>query len=316
MMRYWAVAVLVVLMPATAGVARAGGKIEKDIKITDKLTKDDTKDKKRGFACKIHTVKMKAGSVYTIDMVSNEFDSYLRLEDSAGKQLDEDDDSGGNLNARIIFNCPKDGDYKVICTCYSEATGNFTLTVKTAAGKQPKGTPHALLIGAVAPDFKAAFALNGKAVKLSDLKGKVVLVHFWAVQSGSSIATFERLRDLHKRFKDDGLEVVGVTYFNHELGQRFGFDKETGKVVTIEQANRQSDEAMFKAFAAHYKLEHLLLTLHKDEAMKLFEEYAVNGVPQAVLVDRNGVIHGIRAGDVEVNGATLESEIKKLLAEK
>jgi glutathione peroxidase-family protein len=316
MTRYWAVAVLVVLMPATAGVARAGGKIEKDIKITDKLTKDDTKDKKRGFACKIHTVKMAKGSAYTIDMVSNEFDAYLRLEDSAGKELDEDDDSGGNQNARIIFNCPKDGDYRIICTCYSEATGNFTLTVKKSGGTQPKGTPHSLLIGTVAKDFQGAFAINGKPAKLSDLKGKVVLVNLWAAQSGASIATFDRLRDLHKQFKADGLEILSVTYYNHEFGQRFGFDKETGKVMTVESANQQSDEAMLKAFVAHHKVDHLVMALHKDEANKLFEDYAVNGLPQIVLIDRKGVIHGIRAGAVEVNAVTLESEIKRLVTEK
>src|SRR5262249_25886133 len=108
MVRYWTIA-LVVLLAAGAGVAQAGGK-EKDIVIQDKLTKDDKKDTKRQFACKIHVVPMKAGSVYTIDMVSNEFDAYLRLEDSSGKELAEDDDSGGNLNARIIFNCTKDGN--------------------------------------------------------------------------------------------------------------------------------------------------------------------------------------------------------------
>src|SRR5438105_2950700 len=107
MVRYWAVALLA-LVPAAAGVTRAGGKAEKDFKTAGKLTKDDPKDKKRDAVCQIHTVRMKKGGVYTIDMVSTQFDSYLRLEDAKGRELAEDDDSGGNLNAQIVFTCPKD----------------------------------------------------------------------------------------------------------------------------------------------------------------------------------------------------------------
>ena len=35
-------------------------------------------------------------------MTSKEIDSYLRLEDKAGKELAKDDDSGGNVNARMV----------------------------------------------------------------------------------------------------------------------------------------------------------------------------------------------------------------------
>ena len=47
--------------------------------------------------------KMTAGKTYTIDMVSKQIDSYLRLEEASGKQLAEDDDSGGNLNAKLTL---------------------------------------------------------------------------------------------------------------------------------------------------------------------------------------------------------------------
>src|SRR5262249_14393602 len=144
----------------------------------------------------------------------NEFDAYLRLEDAAGKELAEDDDSGGNLNARIIFSCTKDGNYKVICTCFSEATGNFTLSVKKSLQNQTVATLHSLLLGKVAPDFEGDFAVNGKAVKLSDLKGKVVLVDFWEVRSAAALANFAKLRQWHKALKADGLEVVGITYYH------------------------------------------------------------------------------------------------------
>src|SRR5262245_21671480 len=93
MVRYWAVALLaLVLVPAGTGVTRAGGKAEKNFKVAGKLAKDDPKDRVRDAVCQIHTVRMKKGGVYTIDMASSHFDSYLRLEDAKGRQLAEDDD--------------------------------------------------------------------------------------------------------------------------------------------------------------------------------------------------------------------------------
>src|SRR5262245_41195248 len=111
MLRYTAIALLA-LVPVVARVSAGGAKGDQDIKIEGKLSTDDPKDKKRGTPCKVHMVQMKAGNTYTIDMVSTEIDSYLRLEDKDGKQLDEDDDSGGNLNARMVFNCTRDGEYR------------------------------------------------------------------------------------------------------------------------------------------------------------------------------------------------------------
>jgi thiol-disulfide isomerase/thioredoxin len=317
MVRYWAIAVLA-LLPAAAAVGQAaGGKVDKDIKIQDKLTKDDPKDKQRGGPAKTHPVRMKAGTVYTIDMVSTEFDSYLRLLDKDGKQLDEDDDSGGNLNARIIFNCTKDGEYKVVCTSYDErGAGNYTLTVKRSMENVKLATAHAMLVGQAAPDFQGDAALNGKAVKLSDLKGKVVLLDFMDVRSGPCVAAIPRLGEWSKAYKADGLEVVGITFWYSEIGQKLGFDKETGKLHRLDEANKETDLAMLKEFAAYHKLGHLLMTLPKDEAVRTFDAFAVNGVPQVVLIDRQGVIRLIRVGQDKGGAEIVESEIKKLLAEK
>jgi len=116
--RFWVFALFVPLATMVV-VPQVGAQVEKDIRLEGKLTKDDPKDRKRNAAFKVHLVRMKAGSSYTIDMVSGTFDNYLRLEDSKGKELAEDDDSGGMQNARIIFNCQRDDEYKVICTAYS-----------------------------------------------------------------------------------------------------------------------------------------------------------------------------------------------------
>lgn len=108
----------------------------KDLKdlfrITQKLTDTDGLDKlrKKSFH-RVHVVKLQAGVEYTIDLTSNEFDPYLRLEDASGKNLAEDDDSGGDLNARIVYRAPADGEYRVIVTSFEPGDiGEYTLVVR------------------------------------------------------------------------------------------------------------------------------------------------------------------------------------------
>src|SRR5437879_8917248 len=96
------------------------------------LKADDDKDKIQKYQCKVFTIDFKKGQSYKIDMVSKEIDSYLRLEDTTGKELAKDDDSGGFVNARIHFRCPTDGAYRVICTTFNGGTGPFTLTIQEA----------------------------------------------------------------------------------------------------------------------------------------------------------------------------------------
>ena len=95
------------------------------------LTAGDPFDRVRGGCYHVvHTYQMKAGQQYTINL-NSPWDNYLRLENAQGQELAQDDDSGGNLNARIIFNAPKDGWYRIIVTSFAGgASGNYTLTVR------------------------------------------------------------------------------------------------------------------------------------------------------------------------------------------
>ncbi|MBI3407733.1 MAG: redoxin domain-containing protein [Planctomycetes bacterium] len=133
----WSLAGLILVPAAWAGGDKKNGN-DKVFKIEGTLAKDDPADKLRKNPHKVHEYKMKAGANYVIDMITKnaqELDPYLRLEDSAGKNLAEDDDGGGFPNARIIFKAPKDDTYRIIATAF-KGVGDYTLTVRVASEAQ------------------------------------------------------------------------------------------------------------------------------------------------------------------------------------
>ncbi len=102
----------------------------KPIDINNELNANDPNDEKLNNPAKKYTVKLSKDKTYIIDLVSGDFDAYLRLLDKAGKQLAEDDDGGGDLNARIIHSIDKDGDYQVVVTSFDGQVGKFNLKVR------------------------------------------------------------------------------------------------------------------------------------------------------------------------------------------
>jgi hypothetical protein len=96
---------------------------------------------------KLFLFKMEAGKTYQIDMKSKAFDAYLFLEGPDGVLLAQDDDSGGNLNARIIHKATITGIHRIAATYFNEinlglqggiiirmqgrgSSGDFTLTIR------------------------------------------------------------------------------------------------------------------------------------------------------------------------------------------
>jgi serine protease Do len=123
----------------------AGGKLvlQEEGRLTEKEPLDkmrpDLVERKVGKAChfKTHTFKMLPGSTYTIDLESADFDAYLRLEDPDGKQIAEDDDSGGKLNSRIVFSPETEGVYRlIVTTCDPDQTGSYRLNIYQAENKK------------------------------------------------------------------------------------------------------------------------------------------------------------------------------------
>src|SRR5215813_3102534 len=66
-----------------------------------------------------------------------------------------------------------------------------------------------LSAASAAPDF-ALESLDGKSVRLSDLRGKAVLLNFWATWCGPCKVEMPWFVDLQKQYGPQGLEIVGV----------------------------------------------------------------------------------------------------------
>lgn len=71
-----------------------------------------------------------AGDMVQIDMTSTDFDTYLVLQDDAGRELTHDDDSGDANNARVMYSLPVNGTYRIIAKSYrSGAFGQYHISL-------------------------------------------------------------------------------------------------------------------------------------------------------------------------------------------
>lgn len=169
------------------------------------------------------------------------------------------------------------------------------------------------LIGQVAQDF-GEFADHNHLIgmeekSLQELRGKVVLLDFWAVWCGPCIATFPHLREWHEKYSEKGFRIVGSTKFYN-----WQWDEIAGKAVRSNSEVSPEDElAMLEKFRRSYDLPYGFVITDKE--VNYGESFGVTGIPQAVLIDKSGRIQMIRVGASEKNARALHDKIEELLAQ-
>ncbi|GAB4464422.1 MAG: hypothetical protein OHK0029_34340 [Armatimonadaceae bacterium] len=96
----------------------------------------------------------------------------------------------------------------------SPSAKTFAYTPPAGVKKREEMQRPALLAkGTTAPDF-TAHDLEGKPVKLSDLRGKVVVLDFWATWCGPCLASMPHTNEVAKQFKDQGVVVLAVNVWD------------------------------------------------------------------------------------------------------
>ena len=139
--------------------------------------------------------------------------------------------------------------------------------------------------GKVAPDFELV-SLDGKRVKLSDFRGKAVLLNFWATWCSPCKVEMPWFVDLQKKYGNDGLVVLGV-------------------------AMDDSDSSKIAQFASEMGVNYPVL-LGTD---KVSEEYGdVEYLPTSFYIDREGKFVGKGVGLLA--RGEIEANIQKALASR
>lgn len=80
----------------------------------------------------------------------------------------------------------------------------------TDAGKEAAG--HVRRADAVGKPFELSFtdAITGRAIDTNDLRGKVILLDFWATWCPECVAAMPRLKSLYEKYHAQGLEILGI----------------------------------------------------------------------------------------------------------
>jgi thiol-disulfide isomerase/thioredoxin len=140
-----------------------------------------------------------------------------------------------------------------------------------------------------------------------DLKGKVVLLDFWAVWCGPCLASFPHLREWNQKYAGKGLVMIGLTgYYNYD------WDEKAGKATRSDaKVPPEKEQAMLVKFAAQHKLTHRF-AIPKGDALSKF--YGVTAIPQVVVIDREGVVRLIRVGSGEANAKAVGDLLESLLS--
>ena len=147
-----------------------------------------------------------------------------------------------------------------------------------------------------APELKIIEWVGQEPTTLKDLRGKVVLLDFWATWCGPCIATFPRLRGWQKKYGGTDFVIIGVTKY---------YGKDGNKPMTPLQELE---------FLGEFKQKHKLpypfaIAEPIEDGMK----YGIAAYPTTVLLDRNGVVRYIGIGAGLEESENLEDMIKKLL---
>lgn len=136
------------------------------------------------------------------------------------------------------------------------------------------------LIGKDAPLIEAGDT-KGQPLSLNELRGKVVLVDFWATNCGPCLEEFPNLKELYSEYHEKGFEIVGISL--------------------------DGDVALVEAFTQRFQIPWRMIVA-EAEVERLRERYLVRKIPSLYIVNREG-----KVAQFDVRGTDLRATIEGLL---
>lgn len=222
-----------------------------------------------------------------IDSLMSEFDNLSRK----GVQIRMEfirENPTSYVSANALGNILKQSEGLQIIDTIQSLYNNLDLKIKNSAvGKeidQELKYYYGSRVGANAPDF-SLIDKNGEILKLSSLKGKYVLLDFWASWCVPCIEDFPQLKEIYKNYSAD-LEIVGISR---------------------DENSEQWKNAIQKYDLSRWKQ----LSLKDNHDTQLIKQYFVSAIPVKVLIAPDGKIIGKWRGGGNENMAELENLLKQ-----
>ena len=136
-------------------------------------------------------------------------------------------------------------------------------------------------IGEAAPDFTVQD--SERKVALSDLRGQVVVLNFWATWCPPCVEEMPSLENMQQRLKQKGVTVLAVSL--------------------------DADESAYSRFLSDYKID--LLTV-RDLQQKSGALYGTFKYPETYVIDRQGIVRRKFVGPVDWNQPEIVSYLEKM----
>jgi peroxiredoxin len=144
---------------------------------------------------------------------------------------------------------------------------------------------HKTLDGAAAPDFTLK-SRSGKNLRLSDFRGQVVMLNFWASWCGPCRTEMPILEKMYRRYSKLGFVILGV--------------------------NTEQDSSKAIAYLRDIKVSFPILYDTSSKVSKLYNNQAM---PTTILIDRNGKMRFMHEGYKSGYERDYKKQIKKLIRE-